>query len=148
MGPTALRAEDFFALKIRRLRPGANPRTWVPKTSTLRLDHRSRYPYGKFPCISSDLPRKLPHIAFIALAVHTVPGSSYSADSVFWLLQRLAILQLRSVWRWHIGDIAPCPWVPSTRRERLGQRRSGIGVSECTAVSTSNISRVRLPKQH
>jgi hypothetical protein len=29
------RAEDFFALKMRRLRPGANPRTWVPKTSRL-----------------------------------------------------------------------------------------------------------------
>ena len=36
-------AEDFFALKIRRLRPGANPRTWVPKASTLPLDHRNRY---------------------------------------------------------------------------------------------------------
>jgi hypothetical protein len=33
----------FFALKIRRLRPSANPRTWVPKASTLPLDHRSRY---------------------------------------------------------------------------------------------------------
>jgi len=32
----------FFALKMRRLRPGANPRTWVPKASTLPLDHRSR----------------------------------------------------------------------------------------------------------
>ena len=32
----------FFALKIRRLRPGFNPRTWVPKASTLPLDHRSR----------------------------------------------------------------------------------------------------------
>ena len=31
----------FFALKIRRLRPGANPRTWVPKASMLPLDHRS-----------------------------------------------------------------------------------------------------------
>ena len=29
------RAEDFFARKIRRLRPGLNPRTRVPKTSTL-----------------------------------------------------------------------------------------------------------------
>ena len=29
------RAEDFFALKI--------PRTWVPKASTLPLDHRSRF---------------------------------------------------------------------------------------------------------
>ena len=31
------RAEDFFALK----NPGLNPRTWVPKASTLSLDHRS-----------------------------------------------------------------------------------------------------------
>ena len=35
------RAGDFFALKIRRLQPGLNPRTWVPKPSTLPLDHRS-----------------------------------------------------------------------------------------------------------
>jgi hypothetical protein len=32
----------FFARKIWRLRPGLNPRTWVPKASTLPLDHRSR----------------------------------------------------------------------------------------------------------
>ena len=38
------RAEDFFALKIRRLRPGVNPRTWVPETSTLPRHHRSRLP--------------------------------------------------------------------------------------------------------
>ena len=37
------RAEDFYLpLKIRRLRPGLNPRTWVPKASTLPLYHRSR----------------------------------------------------------------------------------------------------------
>ena len=30
------RTEDFF-------RPGLNPRTWVPKASTLPLGHRSRY---------------------------------------------------------------------------------------------------------
>jgi hypothetical protein len=36
------RAEDFFARKIRRRRPGLNPRTWVPKASTLPLDHRNR----------------------------------------------------------------------------------------------------------
>ena len=29
------RAVDFFARKIRQLRPGLNPRTWVPKASTL-----------------------------------------------------------------------------------------------------------------
>jgi hypothetical protein len=32
----------FFARKMLRLRPGLNPRTWVPKASTLPLDHRSR----------------------------------------------------------------------------------------------------------
>ena len=32
----------FSPWKIRRLRPGLNPRTWVPKASTLPLDHRSR----------------------------------------------------------------------------------------------------------
>jgi len=31
------RAENFFPLKIRRLRRGLNPRTWVPKASTLPL---------------------------------------------------------------------------------------------------------------
>ena len=32
----------FSPLKIRRLRPGLNPRTWVLKASTLPLDHRNR----------------------------------------------------------------------------------------------------------
>jgi hypothetical protein len=32
----------FSPWKIRRLRPGLNPRNWVPKASTLPLDHRSR----------------------------------------------------------------------------------------------------------
>ena len=32
----------FSPLKIRRLRPGLNPRTWVPKASTLPLDQQSR----------------------------------------------------------------------------------------------------------
>jgi hypothetical protein len=34
---------NFSPQKIRRLRPGLNPRTWVPKASTLPLDHRSRW---------------------------------------------------------------------------------------------------------
>jgi hypothetical protein len=40
----------FSSLKIRRLRPGLNSRTWVPNASTLPLDHRSHYwfnTYGK-----------------------------------------------------------------------------------------------------
>ena len=35
----------FSPLKIRRLRLGLNLRTWVPKASTLHLDHRSRFNY-------------------------------------------------------------------------------------------------------
>ena len=31
----------FFTLKIRGLRPGLNPQTWVLKASTLLLDHRA-----------------------------------------------------------------------------------------------------------
>jgi len=37
----------FSPLKIRRLRPVLNPRTWVPKASTLPLDHRSRSSFKK-----------------------------------------------------------------------------------------------------
>jgi len=33
----------FFALKIRKLRPGLNPQTWVLKASMLPLEHRSRF---------------------------------------------------------------------------------------------------------
>ena len=33
----------FSPWKIQRLRPGLNPRTWVPETDTLPLDHRIRY---------------------------------------------------------------------------------------------------------
>ena len=33
----------FSPWNIRRLRPGVNPRTWVPKASTLPLHHRSRF---------------------------------------------------------------------------------------------------------
>jgi len=49
MGQTALRplrkkaCWGFFRSKFRRLPPGANPWTWVPKASTLPLDHRSRF---------------------------------------------------------------------------------------------------------
>ena len=35
----------FSPLKIRRLRPGLNPQTWVVKASTQPLDHRSRIIY-------------------------------------------------------------------------------------------------------
>jgi len=37
----------FSSLKIRRLRPVLNPRTWVPKASTLPLDHHIYISYRK-----------------------------------------------------------------------------------------------------
>jgi hypothetical protein len=44
----------FSPLKIRRLRPGLKPRTWVPKASTLPLDHRSRFRHIYGPIILYD----------------------------------------------------------------------------------------------
>ena len=49
-GFTSLLKEDvmriFSPWKIRRLRAGLKPRTWVPKAGTLPLDHRSNYNYN------------------------------------------------------------------------------------------------------
>jgi hypothetical protein len=50
-------AENFFALKIRRLRPGANPRTWVSKASTLPLDHWSRFDNDDAVGMATATPR-------------------------------------------------------------------------------------------
>ena len=47
---------NFFALKIRQLRPGVNPRIWVPKASTLPLDHRSRSLAGLFYFVQTEHP--------------------------------------------------------------------------------------------
>jgi hypothetical protein len=38
----------FSPWKIRRLRPGLNPRTWVLGASTHPLDHRSSFTYQRF----------------------------------------------------------------------------------------------------
>ena len=44
----------FSPWKIRRLRPGLNPLIWVPKASTLPLDHRSRLHHA-YVCYSSSV---------------------------------------------------------------------------------------------
>ena len=41
----------FSPLKIRRLRPGLNPRTWVPKANTLPLDQGSRFQQNCKPSV-------------------------------------------------------------------------------------------------
>ena len=46
----------FSPLKIRRLRRGLDPRTWVPKASTLPVDHRS-HNRNKFLCVRITLPQ-------------------------------------------------------------------------------------------
>jgi len=52
----------FSPLKIGRLWPGLNPRTWVPKASTLPLDHRSlslsciQYLFAALYLLSLTLP--------------------------------------------------------------------------------------------
>jgi hypothetical protein len=56
------RAEDFFTLKIRRLRSGVNPRTWVPKASTLPLDHRRRELYFYSPTYLHGVDSDLYHV--------------------------------------------------------------------------------------
>jgi hypothetical protein len=43
-------AVDFFARKIRRLRPGSKLRSWVPEASMLTQDHR----YGHRVLLSYD----------------------------------------------------------------------------------------------
>ena len=45
----------FSPLKIRRLRPGLNPRTWVLNANTLPLDHWSRAPTSTFLKIGRNL---------------------------------------------------------------------------------------------
>jgi len=56
----------FSPLKIRRLRSGLNPRTWVPKASTLPLDHRSRYSEYNYLIIEEKDIQYSTHINIIA----------------------------------------------------------------------------------
>ena len=49
----------FSPWKIRRLQPGLNPRTWVPKASTLHLDHRSRFRRNLLQIVNSVFPTTL-----------------------------------------------------------------------------------------
>ena len=73
----------FSSLKIRWLRPGLNPRTWVLKASMLPLDHRSRYIY-----ISSSYLLRVRCVPWsLVLKVELVPPSllrSSNVPSSFW----------------------------------------------------------------
>ena len=69
------RAEDFFALKNPKLRPGLNPRTLVPKASTLPLDHRSRY---KFTNNSKLYENLLNSFADVTFKLRSCPSALFS----------------------------------------------------------------------
>jgi hypothetical protein len=79
MGQTALLpAEDVFARKIRRLRPGANSRSWVPEASMLptrppKVPEASMLTTGppRPPYISQKFSFKLQDIKFDAVLCST-----------------------------------------------------------------------------
>ena len=82
----------FFAPKIRRLRPGLNPRTWVPKASTLPLDHRTRSQYVLlsflyasyspfyFPLLISSFPPTIPFRSFLCYPPSTQTAKLWVAN--------------------------------------------------------------------
>ena len=79
MGQTALlpfrrkACSGFFSpWKIRRLRPGLNPRTWVPKASTLPLDHRSRQNLFMFNMLTYTMNSKFHINPFISSEEQTL----------------------------------------------------------------------------
>jgi hypothetical protein len=54
----------FSPLKIRRLRPGLNPQTWILKASTLPPDHRSRlYIHETSTYYKFKMPKTMIHIS-------------------------------------------------------------------------------------
>ena len=105
MGQTALlpfqRKEcwGFFRWKIRRLRPGLNPRTLA---STLPLDHRSRLIYSKlsashvwFPVWNEDLLYWAVHKEHIHIIIYYVGHFSVLQNVIFnWLPPILLCLLL------------------------------------------------------
>ena len=69
---------NIFALKMGCLQPGANPRTWVPKASTLLVDHRSWYVLTYLQlyqnCIYEDTKNSLNCENTCYASVHTLRG--------------------------------------------------------------------------
>ena len=72
----------FSPWKIRRLRPDLNPRPWVPKASTLPLDHRSHLVLictGSLSYIIHFISCLRPfHVLVGSPTIATVPFSCYS----------------------------------------------------------------------
>jgi hypothetical protein len=73
------RAEDFYARKFRRLRPGLNPRTWVPECNGIAL------PF----IFKDDIKWNLKGIIY-----ESVVCVKLAEDKVFWLFNHLGFLLL------------------------------------------------------
>ena len=81
----------FSPLKIRRLRPGLNPRTLVPKASMLPLDHRS--------CYNNNI--------IIKISIHKHVGVRLSS----------ALLQFRRLFLWNQVGIEVQKRCPASRSQ-------------------------------
>ena len=80
----------FSPWKIRRLRPGLHPRTWVPKASTLPLDHQNRY-WGPYNTVYVNI------FAVLAISWKVFTNLMYQSEGA------------RSVW-WDLRFSHRCIW--------------------------------------
>ena len=95
----------FSPWKIRRLRPGLNPRTWVPKASTLPLDHRRRLiSPSLWACRMlkqriAQKNRKWLKCKGYYDACPTVLCSDYNVGLITWTLQSEEVEPRRAKWK-------------------------------------------------
>ena len=94
----------FSPWKIRRLRPGLNPQTWVPKASTLPLDLRSRLvDVRQLRCLITiqcslacfhchNQSRCIGTLWVSCRTFHLEANSTFTSSPVRWLLQVTADL--------------------------------------------------------
>jgi hypothetical protein len=82
-------AQDFFTLKIRRLWLGVNPRTWVPKASTLPVDHQSRLSVTELTWLVAQRPRFNPRPVCVGFVVDSLSLGQVFV-SVVWFSHHLS----------------------------------------------------------
>ena len=100
----------FSPLKIRRLRPGLNPRTWVPKASKLPLDHRSRFTKDneqKLKLVMSDLVLAYSHI-YMDLCLLSIMWIIYEHGNrgCLWLYLTHLRNGISHTWHWRTGLVS------------------------------------------
>ena len=93
----------FSPLKIRRLRSGLNPRTWVLKAGTLPLDHRSRF---TFIYIKMKIKRKVYKTCNCATEESTgyIRGNYHQTIIIFYQSGRKILMapNLKTIMRWKL----------------------------------------------